>query len=575
MMCIFSDFSANNLQTVNSGVPISVPAASSSSSSDISADNINTIAIENKLFDTNMPGGNEINAVGASPSFPNTAVDQPIIDSALPIGEQIMKQLPVPNELVNALTGGTNDNSQNMFSPDTMLQSDQRFSPNNVRDGLILDSMSASVQDIPNDNSRIDLLSAPSLDRLASSIPMGDILTAPQNMQNTIAANNNDPTIMKIANILPQADRNQGRGGSKVEMPSLSMDAKGFSTEGKFNTIQRGFNNPTRLSSKNGIDIQMNITPHFTSRTEANSNNIKTSQRTHTANIQTDGSFLGSASPVPKLGAGQGLSMWDSNDPMFYDQASLLGSISGTLTPSSKQQLPVDIPLPPPQIDTTAPAVTVAEDKLNSTIAQDGIKAIGTTKPDNFQEPVSFTSAVDAPITTFVDPNIAPPTGSSSAGAIQNEFGSIENNPNWAVFDPTAFTMDLNFADINPIITGINEPAPDVAFVNTNDIKFTNAFDVTPMKYEPTPSSPTSSPSTTPKVKSTPVVEATPVSKVASDVVNINTPEKVNTQTITANKPLNDRGAKFEEVVIAPLPFSPSGTGQTSVDLPPPPPIFK
>ena len=620
-------------------MPISI-SADASSNSDIGVDNINTIAIENKLFDANMPNSIESTGMPSSSSIPMDIIaNQPNLETTQPIEEQIMKQLPIPNDLVNALSKDvtntnvkvdnvgntvfaptisdqfglqnqlqeTNSRTQNTFNNNIGSHSDQRFSRNNVRDGLILDTLPTGLQDIPISfpentnqmgfdtiqtvNARTDPLSAPSLDKLSSNIPI-DILSPPQSVFDsnfdsvvdfTMNSSNNDPTIMKIANILPESNsRKNGRHLTSSKVPGMTMEAEGFTTKGRFNTIQRGFNRTTRLSSKNGINVQMQITPHFESKSES-SHKHKKKQDSQTAHIQTDGSFLGSASPVPKMGAGQGLPHLGSTDQVFYDQATLLGSLSDAIPQSFNQQIPVDVPLPPPQSDVLIIPNTAKDDSKIDTNFLTGEVSSGVVLPDMLQSPaISFTSTIDAPVTTFMDPNTAQPTATSNNG-MQPEFVSIENNPNWAVFDPSTLATDLNFAEINPVINGISDPVSDIAFVSTNDIKFTNAFDVAPVNYESLPSTPTSA---TPKVKAIEqnvLTESTASPTAAAKANNIstgNTLKKSNKNTPTNDIALLEAGLNklptgtmFEEVVIAPLATMANHNKQTPVNLPPPPPI--
>ena len=535
----------------------------------------------------------------------NVVAERPTLDTTKPIGEQLMKQLPVPTELVTALTGGTADTNiplgqpaqtdvipklsdsmilQGKF-PDTISQprgsisaggADQGLSLNNVRDGLILDTITSGLQTDTTVNNGLGAmdtmpissnpLSAPSLDKLAMNMP-NDILSVDPTAQSNI---NNDPTIRKIANILP-------RTGAMSELPLMSLDAEGFTAEGRFNTFQRGFNRTRKLSSKNGINVQVQLTPHLSTETKSTTSQ-KTKQDTRTANIQTDGSFLGSRLPVPPKRAGKGVVLSDlSNQQPFYDQSSLLGAFVDVLPkPVTPQIVPVDVPLPPPQTDILMVPSDTASTAPNTApptdVQVDTVQVLDIPPPPT----VTFTSTFDAPSTQFDNPNVAPPA--VPAGGVTTEFVSLENNPNWAVFDPTAISSDMNFADINPLVNGVIASGPEIAFVNTNDIKFTNAFDVAPVAYDQVsgPESPASSSAMTNSIPETSQLNASP------DALNTNSNWQINTGSANtevlvnsvADKIPNDKGLQFQEVVIAPLPAQSTNDLQVSADLPPPPPIF-
>ena len=556
-------------------------------------DNINTIAIENKLFDANMARGSEmIPRVDTDVLVPGASViNGPALDTTKPIGEQLMKQLPVPTELVSALTGGTAETNiplaqagQQDLSPklsDSMILqgnfpdtatplqvnsitggADQGFSLNNVRDGMILDAMPSGVQKgsaVSTNLGMMDampintnILSAPSLDRLAMNIP-SDILAVDQAVQGNI---NSDPTIRKIANILPKSS-------GFNELPLMSLDAEGFTAEGRFNTFQRGFNRTRKLSSKDGINIQVNLTPFSSTEARSSSSNKKRLDTTGTANIQTDGSFLGSRLPNPQTGLGKEVVLSDlSNQQPFYDQSSLLGAFVDVLPkPAEPQIVPVNVPLPPPRAD-----ILMIPNEIGSTVPKDNQVDVGQA------DSVMFTSTFDAPSTQFVDSNIAPPT--APVEGFTTEFVSLENNPNWAVFDPTAISSDINFTDINPIVNGVIAPGPEIPFVNTNDITFTNAFDVAPVAYDPVmDSAPTvsSSASTNSISKTIPPDATNSNSGGQANFGNTKTETSVNS---VKDKMSNDKGLQFQEVVIAPFPAQLNNNAPASADLQPPPPIF-
>ena len=596
------------------GVSIAVPTGASAS--DVTIDNINTIAIENKLFDANMPRATTSVEIPSTSTFDtkpllpvNVVAETPSLDTSQPLGEQLMKQLPVPQELVNALSGGSTDlntpsgNSlQDNFRPaitDSLIlgnafrevnsqarnlgegMPDQGFSLNNVRDGLIVDAVPPIIQTgtITTDDTTLQVLepnlgngrlSAPSLDKLAMNIP-SDILATPNNVfDNTVLSNtasatslvdqnlatiNTDPTIRKIANILPTTE---------PKLPLMTLDAKGFSAEGRFNAVQQGFNKTTKLSSKNGINVEMQLSPFFTSKTES-THSETSKQVARTANIQTDGSFLGSPLPVPPRGAGTGIQLSStSNEMPFFDQSALLGSIN--------QMVPIDVPVLPPPIDIpvvpddASQPVVVAVSSEQNEIKPDPSPVSGIPPPPT----VSFTSTFDVP-TTFVGQNIASPVD-TTAGAVQTEFVSLENNPNWAVFDPTAVSSDINFNDINPVINGVVAPGPEIAFVNTNDITFTNAFDVAPVAYDPAPSAPAIGVLNDSKIpqQGFPREGSPKITTNSGGSISKSTDTLVDTVT---NRQPSAIGMKFEEVVIAPLPSDSNRNVQSSMDFPPPPPI--
>ena len=556
-------------------------------------DNINTIAIENKLFDANMPSVSErIPRGGASVLVPGAAVaSEPALDTTRPIGEQLMKQLPVPTELVSALTGGTAETNippaqpgltditpkisdsmilQGNF-PDTLppLQDsaitgagDQGFSLNNVRDGVIMDAMPSGLQTNSVGNTNLGMLdrmpigtnslSASSLDRLALDIPSGMLSL------DSSVPNNNDPTIRKIANILPKS-----RGFN--DLPIMSLDAEGFTAEGRFNTFQRGFNRTRKLSSKDGINIQVNLTPFSSTEAKSSSSNKSRKDTTNTANIQTDGSFLGSALPNPPMGAGKEVILSDlSNQQPFYDQSSLLGAFVDVLPkPAEPRIVPVNVPLPPPQTDMFM-------------IPANGAPATDVQVDAGQTDTVMFTSTFDAPSTQFVDPNMPPPA--APAGGFTTDFVGLD--PNWAVFDPTAIPADMNFTDINPIVNGVVGIGPEIQFVNTNDITFTNAFDVAPVAYDPVldPAQPASSVASINSISET-VSSNTPPDATNTNIGVSGRDSVGNTKTDTSvnnvkdNVP-NDKGLQFQEVVIAPLPEQLNNNALSSVDLQAPPPIF-